>query len=53
MRVTVAFHDRLGIGPDVPLIDVLDMMEAMGVTSWLAVGGSERTARDDRPSEEE
>jgi hypothetical protein len=27
--ITVAFHDRLGIGPGMPVIDMLDMMEAM------------------------
>jgi len=27
--ITVAFHDRLGIGPSMPVIDMLDMMEAM------------------------
>ena len=27
--LAVAFHDRLGIGPGMPVIDMLDMMEAM------------------------
>jgi hypothetical protein len=27
--IRVAFHDRLGIGPGMPVIDMLDMMEAM------------------------
>jgi hypothetical protein len=27
--ITVAFHDRLEIGPGMPVIDMLDMMEAM------------------------
>jgi hypothetical protein len=27
--IRVAFHDRLGIGPGMPVIDMLDMMEAI------------------------
>jgi hypothetical protein len=27
--IWVAFHDRLGIGPGIPIVDMLDMMEAM------------------------
>jgi hypothetical protein len=45
--ITVAFHDQLGIGPGMPVIDMLDMMEAM--VSYILTRA--RRVGEDRPGE--
>ena len=47
MRLPVAFHDQLGIGPGMLVIDMLDMMEA--VASYILT--RVRRVGEDRPGE--
>ena len=51
--IAVAFHDRLRIGPGMPVIDRLDMLEAMvSYILTLARRIGENDGLDDLPSEE-